>query len=267
MQQNGVDEEVLPSGHGHADPLVRVGATVRRPTGPYTASVHAYLRHLADMGLDAAPRVHGFDASGREVLDYIPGDVPRSPLPAWSCTDRALISVGRLLRRLHDASASFVAPSDALWHEPLPPTMYAGHQVCHNDLVPDNVVFRGGRAVAFIDFDLAAPVDPIWDVAVAVRHWLPVRAECDREPAQLGSAPGPRLALFCQAYGLAAPDRARLLDAVLACTTYANDFVRIKAAAGEPAWVKAMAEGRCDRHSRSGEWLTAHRAELQRWLA
>jgi aminoglycoside phosphotransferase (APT) family kinase protein len=177
-----------------------------------------------------------------------------------------LASVARLLRRLHDCASSFTPPPDAVWHEPLPPGDYLGTRVCHNDLVPDNIVFRNGLAVGLIDFDLAAPVDPIWDVAVTLRHWLPVRQESDQEEAWAGTRPGPRLALFCDAYGLPAADRARLLDAILDCVVYAHDFVRIKAAEGYPAWIKAMAEGRCERHVRSARWLSDKRDELHMWL-
>ncbi|MFF8986323.1 HAD-IA family hydrolase [Streptomyces globisporus] len=46
---------------------------------------------------------------------------------------------------------------------------------CHNDACLENVVFRDGRAAALIDFDLAAPGRPVWDVAMAARHWAPMR--------------------------------------------------------------------------------------------
>lgn len=43
----------------------------------------------------------------------------------------------------------------------------AGHSptVCHHDPGPNNVVFRNGLPVAWIDFDTAAPGDPLEDVA------------------------------------------------------------------------------------------------------
>ncbi|GAA2596453.1 phosphotransferase [Actinomadura fulvescens] len=260
------DVEVLTGGHSHPGQLIRIGDRVHRPMGPYSPSVHGYLRHLERAGFEGSPRVHGTDAQGREILDFVRGDVPCPPLPAWVATGRTLASVARLLRRLHDAAASYRAPADAVWHQPVPPREWAGTVVCHNDLVPDNVVCRNGLAVALIDFDLCAPVDPLWDVAVAIRHWLPVRDECDLERIHAGIRPGPRLALFCDEYGLPVTDRVRLLDAVMDCCVYAYDFVRAKAAEGHPAWVRAMAEGRCERHLRSVRWLRRHRGELQAWL-
>lgn len=266
MNPDDLDLEVLPSGHSHPGELVRIGAGVHRPIGPYTPAVHAYLRHLEIAEFNGSPRVHGIDEQNREILDFIPGEVPRPPLPAWAGTDRTLVSVARLLRRLHDAAASFSPPADAVWHQPAPPREYQGDLVCHNDLVPDNVVCRDGLAIALIDFDLCGPADPLWDVAVAIRHWLPVREQADLEQAHARTRPGPRLAMFCEAYGMSTTDRSRLLDAVLDCTVYAYDYVRIKAAAGHPAWIKAMADGRCERHLRSARWLRRNRDELQAWL-
>src|SRR5205814_3427448 len=68
-------EEPLSGGNLSAS-VVRIGATVRRPTGPWTPAVHALLGHLADVGFDGAPRVLGFDDAGREILEYIEGEVP-----------------------------------------------------------------------------------------------------------------------------------------------------------------------------------------------
>lgn len=42
--------------------------------------------------------------------------------------------------------------------------------LCHNDVCPENVVFRDGRAAALIDFDLAAPGRALWDIAMTARH-------------------------------------------------------------------------------------------------
>ena len=46
--------------------------------------------------------------------------------------------------------------------------------LCHNDVCLENVVFRNGHAAALIDFDLAAPGRPLWDVAMTARYWVPM---------------------------------------------------------------------------------------------
>ena len=82
-------------------------------------------------------------------------------------TDEALVSVADLLRRYHRAAASF-DPSGYAWPRPVP-ARYRTGLVSHNDVYPANVVFRDGRAVALIDFDLAGPGSAAWDFAAAAR--------------------------------------------------------------------------------------------------
>ena len=62
-------ENPLPGGNMSSG-VVRVGDTVRRPTGPWTPAVHALLVHLNAVGFCGAPRPLGFDEQGREVLSY-----------------------------------------------------------------------------------------------------------------------------------------------------------------------------------------------------
>ena len=64
-------EEPLPGGNMTGG-VVRVGDTVRRPAGPWTPAVHALLNHLHAVGFPGAPRAHGLDDQGREVLDFVP---------------------------------------------------------------------------------------------------------------------------------------------------------------------------------------------------
>lgn len=58
-----MDREVDLSGGRVTPGVVRVGMTVRRPTGKYSPFVHALLALLADAGFDRSPR--------REILDYV----------------------------------------------------------------------------------------------------------------------------------------------------------------------------------------------------
>jgi hypothetical protein len=69
------DEQPLTGGNVSVG-VVRVGDTVRRPSGPWTPAVHALLRYLGSAGFDGAPEPLGIDAQGREVL---PGARDRRP--------------------------------------------------------------------------------------------------------------------------------------------------------------------------------------------
>src|SRR5713226_6160740 len=68
-----MQEERLGGGRSTAG-VVRVGDTIHRPTGPWTPTIHAYLRHLRAAGFTSAPDVLGIDERGREVLSYIDGE-------------------------------------------------------------------------------------------------------------------------------------------------------------------------------------------------
>ena len=193
---------------GSMDPRyapVRVGDTVRRPAGSSRAAVRDLLLHLESVGFDGAPRHLGTDELGREVLTWIDGDVPLPPYPAWAMTDRALTDLGQLVRRFHEATATFRSTTDdwsTQWADPA-----GGSVVCHNDLFPENVVFRDGRVVALIDFAMAAPGRPLWDVAIAAEIWGPLGDPERRDPHGIDLDGIARLGVLARAYGLK-PDSA-----------------------------------------------------------
>ena len=68
--------EVPLSGARLTADVMRVGDTVRRPTGPHSPFVHRLLRPLEAVGFEAAPRLLGVDERGREMLSFIDGWVP-----------------------------------------------------------------------------------------------------------------------------------------------------------------------------------------------
>ena len=154
------EREVRLTG-GNMSVVVRVGGTVRRSGGPWSGSVQLLLAHLRQVGFDGAPEPMGFDDQGREVVSYIEGEAggPEMPDDWWS--DDNLVTVARLVRRFHDAAASFTPPHDAAWVR-LPGLPGEGPVVCHHDLAPYNTIYRDGEPVAFIDWDAASPAPPIW---------------------------------------------------------------------------------------------------------
>ena len=157
----------------------------------------------------------GVDELGRDVLTYVSGDVPHPPYPAWALSDQAVDDLGRLVRRLHDATASLdqsgAAGWSTEWADPI-----GGPVVCHDDLFPENVVFRNGRVVAFIDFDMAAPGRPLWDLAIAGEVWAPLGAPENRRDYPAGLDAVGRLGRLAAAYGLAPEQAEELVEVVLA---------------------------------------------------
>ena len=249
----------LHGGTANRGLVVRVGDTVRRPYRPTSPATHALLRHLAIEGFDGAPRFLGVDSDGREVLSYLPGRAVTPPYPAWALTDAALVSVATLLRRYHEAAASF-DPAPYRWPAS-PPPPFAGRLVLHNDPNLDNVVFRHGRAVALIDFDLASPGTRVWDVAAAARLWAPLRLDDDVQDARHGRVLH-RFRLFADAYGLTEPERAVLVDAVIANHDWLYEVVQAGARAGHAGFSDYWSAAR-DRAARTRSWYLRATTQLR----
>src|SRR3954452_19224254 len=106
-------EQTLTGGNMTA--VVRVGNTVRRTAGPWTPTVHAFLRHLRASGFDQVPEPLGVDPRGREILTLLPGAAATYPLAPYAWTDATLAAVAKTLRAFHDAGAGFLGTEGAVW--------------------------------------------------------------------------------------------------------------------------------------------------------
>jgi hypothetical protein len=215
------------------------------------------LAHLDSAGFAGAPRVLAVEA-GTEVLSWIPGRAARSPLPDWSLSEQTLISIAGLIKRFHVAMRSFDASGHS-WARPVP-AGYRGALVSHNDLHPGNVVFDGATAVGLIDFDLAAPGSVVWDLATAARCWCPLLDDRDVAPA-VADRRFERLALFLDAYGLAAADRIAVAEALVPNHDWTYRIVTDAIGAGHAGFRDYWREvGR--RTDRARDWMLRHRREL-----
>src|SRR5215472_1278769 len=149
-------------------------------------TVLVLLRHLENAGFAGAPRVvgGGFAADGREMLSYIEGSSPH-PGP-WA--EDAVSGVGRLLRDLHAAAATFLPPPGAAWKPWFGQELPGSRPVFgHCDTGPWNIIARLGRPTALVDFEFAGPVDAVWELAQAA--WMNAQLHDDdvaAEPLPLG---------------------------------------------------------------------------------
>jgi hypothetical protein len=258
------DTEVpLVGGTANRGRVVRVADTVRRPLRPASPATHALLRHLADAGFAGAPRFLGVDDQDREVLSFVAGTAITPPYPPWALTDEALDSLAVLLRDYHRAVRTF-DPAPYTWPAS-PPVPFAGELVSHNDVNLDNVVFRDGRAVALIDFDLAAPGSGVWDVACAVRLWAPLRPDRYVDDPRRGRGVF-RLRRFVDAYGLPDADRARLVTAVRHNHEWCYDIVGTAAANGHAGFSEYLSGGALQRAERTRQWYDEQADRLQALL-
>ena len=164
------------------DGVVRIGDTVRRPVNGDRSLQHDLLKHLERKGFAGAPRFLGIDDEGREMLSFLPGDVPADLGPY---DDAQIAAAARLLRAFHDATEDFA-------RERAP----QAEAICHNDFAPTNAVFRNGIPVAMIDFDAARPGSRLWDLGYTAFTWLDLG-----NPDHDGAKQIDRLRLLAAAYG------------------------------------------------------------------
>jgi Phosphotransferase enzyme family len=247
----------LPGGTANRGLVIRVGDTVLRPTAPCWRATHALLAHLSAVGFDGAPRVLAVSTS-TEMLTYIDGRAAVPPVPVDTLTDAALVSVADLLRRYHRAAASF-DPAGYRWPRPIPARFRTG-LVSHNDVHPANLVFRDGRAVALIDFDLAGPGSAAWDVAAAARYWAPLLDDSDITDCRQGRALE-RFRIFVHACGLTRAERRHVAEAVIANHDWTYAIVTQAAAAGHQGfadhWRSVAAQA-----ARARRWCLQHQRDL-----
>ena len=212
--------------------VVRVGETVRRPTGANSTFVHELLLHLERVGFGGVPRFLGIDAQGREILSYVEGSVPRDLCRDYP--DEVLVAAARLLRAYHDAAACSDLAGDA-------------ETVCHNDISPVNAVFVDGLPVALIDFDAAVPGPRMRDLAYGLFLWLDLTDDGLPLPEQAR-----RTRVFFAAYGMPGPP-AGLVDEILA-----RQRERAPTAPGGPGAIRWW-NGQAD-------WLEQNRAAYEEAL-
>lgn len=201
-----MQEELLHG--GFVNTVVRVGETVRRTAGPQTPTLHRLLSHVRQRGVQWVPEPFGFDDRGREVLSFIPGDVPHD-MPSWVWSESVLGGVARALREWHDATVGFDCDG-AVWDLP---AREPREVICHTDFAPYNCVFRERRFAGAIDFDLCAPGPRLWDIAYTAYRFVPLMpprdasdfdAPGERSPFSLAES-GARLDAFLAAYGAGDP--------------------------------------------------------------
>lgn len=247
----------LRGGTANQGRVIRIGNTVRRPRGPYSPAVHRLLRHLADTGFAGAPRV--LDARpDTEVLTFIPGIAAYEPLPTWALSDQALRSFAGLLRDYHDHVESF--PDNGLPWQRAVPTRWRGSLISHNDLNPANVVFRAGRAVALIDFDLAAPGSRAWDLAVAACFWVPLCDERDIHDSRRDNTFA-RYRLLLDAYEANRSLRRTVAEATIDANTWISTIIASGAGHGHPAF-SAIWKANSKRYQGAAAWLAANQSRL-----
>jgi len=260
-----VDDAEITLAGGNSNSVVRVGDTVRRRVPGNGASVHALLRHLEERGFRYSPRFLGIDDRGREVLAFIAGDAGLDPYSAAVRSERALVGCVRMVREYHDATTSFAGTARA----------WPGHRVCdlpvevvcHGDLAPYNVVYRGESPVGLIDFDNAVAGSRVEDLAGLVHRLAPLSA-----PVNYAGSGWPddvdtfaRLRVIAGAYGDV--DWSPLVELVLRRLDAMCAWITERAGRGDPAVAVHVAEDHVGSYRADIRWIHEHRSRIEAAIA
>jgi hypothetical protein len=209
----------------------RIGGTVHRATGPWTAAVHELLGFLGSR-LEHTPGVLGFDEQGREVLTFLPGRVV--DIDTGLLTPGQIDSLVSWTRSFHEAVAGFRHPGP--WRYPRVPQ---ASLIGHNDIAPYNACFDGDDVAGVFDWDMAGPTTPLMELAFIAWNCVPLWRDIGDE------ASAERIRRICSAYGSVRP--AQVSDAVPRRIQLMLDWIPLGAAAGDAGLRRLMSQGEPER--------------------
>ncbi|MGR8963740.1 aminoglycoside phosphotransferase family protein [Rhizobium leguminosarum] len=263
---SSADEEIHLTGGGRTT-VTRRGRVIYREGGPWSPTVVSLLRHLEASGFTEAPSVvgTGFDERGRETLSFIEGELVH-PAP-WK--DEAFPQLGMMLRRLHDAAASFKFPDNSIWRNWFGRELGDGPFVIgHCDTGPWNIVCRSGLPVALIDWEVAGPVRV--DIELAQACWLNAQLYDDdiAERVGLGSAStrAHQVRMLLDGYGLSRKQRGGFVDKLVMFAVH-DAAEQAKEAVVTPETTEARPLWAITWRTRSASWMLRHRRVLEAALA
>lgn len=161
-----------------------------------------------------------------------------------------------MIREIHDASAQYAPPDDAVWRTAIPAP--GSELVCHNDLAPWNLVL--GERWVFIDWDAAAPSTRIWDLAYAAQAFTLSNVGRGADLA------GADLAALVGGYRADAAMRRALPQAIEERTAAMLALLERASSTGEEPWASMCASGHGAHWSRAFHYVRAHRTVWARAL-
>lgn len=240
------EEIALEGGNVNPGAVVRIGNTVRRPTGVGSAAVHQVLIHLDQVGFTHAPRFLGVDEQKREVLSFIPG------VNVWESRHQLLRTldgvraIGKIVRELHDALATYSPPKGAVWNNILRDPRSTDQRLIHGDLAPWNLVAEpDAHECGVIDWDTVAPGRLEWELAYTLQTvaflwgdpppWEPRPFTIEETVA--------RVTAFADGYQL---DDTLLVGSIETAAERSHAmarFIEQRAEQGDPAFTKMRDEG------------------------
>lgn len=257
-----MSEEYLTTNSEH--PVVRIGNEVHRPTGWWTPAVHDLLKHLEKVGFQYSPRVLGFDNEGREVLSYIEGETgsKNNWKPIWQkiTNEQGLRKLAELLRTYHDAVADYKPPIGSEWASSKK-ALEPGEIICHGDFGVWNIIWQGNEPVGIVDWDMAFPAKPEYDILYALEYAAPFRDdENTLKWHHFETLPNrkDRIAIFLDAYGTA--PISNVASKVASMQREVNEHMKYLAVRGLQPQADWVANGALEEVEERAKWTEVNKS-------
>ncbi|MFS0861932.1 phosphotransferase [Fredinandcohnia sp. 179-A 10B2 NHS] len=250
---------------GNVSDVYRSKNTVRRELKPNSVKIHKLLQHLESNGFNYAPKFLGIDDKNREILSYIEGEAGNYPLKEYMWSNDALREIAKMLRQYHDAVSDFPLLNE--W-TPMDNTPNNIEVICHNDFAIYNIIFKHTMPVGIIDFDVAAPGPRLWDIAYTLYTCVPLSRyrhtvkgeEVRYNPSHDAERTKHRVELFFSTYGIEGLEQG-YLDMVLLRLEGLCKYMKRKAAGGDIAFQKMIAEGHYEHYQKDINFIREHGKE------
>lgn len=213
------------------------------------------------------PKTFGRDSQGRLKLEWIDGEVSKGFDEDGERSRTRLLSVGALLRDLHDSTSGITAAI-----EPTPSSLSdpsgLREVICHGDPGPGNTVFRDDVAFAFIDWELASPGRRAWDLAIALRYWSPFRSPANMKSSHRLLDPWQRAEWILEGYSASTELRLESVRLLSLNQKINSEYVIRRLRAGDQAvYEEWVAKGGLKRLEDDASWFAGQNEELMegRW--
>lgn len=249
---------------GRDSAIYQAGNVVYRPLQPFSPTIHKLLNHLQESGFTEAPEFLGVDGE-QELLSFVSGDTYDYPLTGAIATEEALVSAAKLLRRLHDVSATFLITGDVSEHQWMLEPIRPYEVICHGDYTPYNVALNGNQVVGVFDFDTAHPAPRIWDLAYSVYCWAPFKTDSvDR----LGTLEEQviRTRRFCDGYGATFEQRKQLSAFMIERLNALVCFMTAEANNGNEKFCQDIEQGHLQSYLNDIEYIESNSQAIEKAL-
>ncbi|NRB15303.1 MAG: aminoglycoside phosphotransferase family protein [Rhizobiales bacterium] len=241
---------------GGREGIVKVGDIVMRPANVWTPTIHQYLEYLHNHQVGFVPKPISLQG-GVEQVSYVKGEVCNYPLNVEFTAESTLVSAAKLLRKLHDVSASFLTQlsGNEIW---MLPAIEPQEVICHADYAPYNVTVKNAQTIGIIDFDTCHPGSRIWDIAYAIYRWAPLNRVGAADSFGTQQQQFVRAKIFLNAYGFSRAARAEVVATLVIRLQTMVAYIIRQAANGDKAFIANIDDGHHIHYRKDIEYIEAN---------